>query len=60
MPQLDLEAGIPTVQLVGPETTREQLLDIYLEVYKLQRPPGSPPGELAILDKIMVSVPDHP
>ena len=42
MPQLDPEAGIPAVQLVHPETSREELLDIYLEVYKLHRLPGSP------------------
>ena len=60
MPQLDPEAGIPTIQLVGLETTKEELLKIYLEVYKLHRLPGSPPGEPAILEEVMVSVPDHP
>ena len=44
MPQLNPEAGIPAIQLVGPETTKE-LLEIYLEVYKLHRLPGSPPRE---------------
>ena len=44
MPQLDSEAGIPAVQLVCLETGREELLDLYLEVYKLHRLPGSPPG----------------
>ena len=60
MPQLNPEAGVPAIQLVGPETTKEQLLEIYLEVYKLHRLPGSPPGDPAILEEIMVSVPDHP
>ena len=60
MPQLNPEAGIPAVQLVGLETTKEELLEIYLEVYKLHRLPGSPPGEPAILEEIMASVPDHP
>ena len=60
MPQLNPEVGIPAVQLVGPETTKEELLEIYLEVYKLHRLPGSPPGEPAILEEIMASVPDHP
>ena len=32
MPQLNLEMGIHTVQLVGLETTKEELLEIYLEV----------------------------
>ena len=60
MPQLNPEAGVPTVQLVGLETTKGELLKIYLEVYKLHRLPGSPPGELAILEEIMASVLDHP
>ena len=41
MPQLNPEAGVPTIQLVGLETTKEELLEIYLEVYKLHRLPGS-------------------
>ena len=60
MPQLNPEVGIPTVQLVGLETTKEELLEIYLEVYKLHRLPGSPPREPAILEEIMALVPDHP
>ena len=60
MPQLNPEAGAPAIQLVGPETTKEELLEIYLEVYKLHRLPGSPPREPAILEEIMASVPDHP
>ena len=59
MPQLNPEAGIPTIQLVGLETTKEELLKIYLEVYKLHRLPRSPPGEPAILEEIMASVLDH-
>ena len=60
MPQLDPEAGIPTVQLVHPEIDREQLLELYLEVYKLHRLPGSPPGEPAILEEISSVLPRHP
>ena len=60
MPQLNPEVGIPAVQLVGLETTKEELLEIYLEVYKLHRLPGSPPREPAILEEIMASVLDHP
>ena len=52
MPQLDPEAGIPAVQLVHPGIDREELLGLYLEVYKLHRLPGSPPGELAILKEV--------
>ena len=60
MPQLNPEVGIPAVQLVGPETTKEELIEIYLEVYRLHRLPGSLPREPAILEEIMALVPDHP
>ena len=59
MPQLNPEAGVPTIQLVWPETSREELLDIYLEVYKLHRLPSSPPGELAILEEVSAAIPGH-
>ena len=59
MPQLNPEAGIPSLQLVGPEMTKEELLELYLEVYKLHRLPGSPPGEPAILEEVLSSLPDH-
>ena len=39
--------------------TKEELLELYLEVYKLHRLPGSPPGELAILKEVVSSLPDH-
>ena len=59
MPQLNPEADISAVQLVQPETSREELLDIYLEVYKLHRLPGSLPGELAILEEVYAIVSGH-
>ena len=59
MPQLDPEVGTPAIQLVHPDIEREQLWDLYLEVYKLHRLPGSPPGELAILEEIS-SILSHP
>ena len=59
MPQLNPEAGIPAIQLVGLETTKEELLELYLEVYKLHRLPGSPPVELAICKEVLSSLPDH-
>ena len=58
LPQLNPEVGIPAVQLVGPETTKEELLELYLEVYKLHRLLGSPPGEPAVLKKVLSSLPD--
>ena len=60
MLQLHPEVGIPAVQLVHPEIEREQLLELYLEVYKLHRLPGSPPGEPAILEEISSILPRHP
>ena len=60
MPQLDPEAGISTVQLVHLEIDRQQLSELYLEVYKLHRLPGSPPGEPAILEEISSVLPHHP
>ena len=59
LPQLNPEAGVPIVQLVGPEMSKEELLELYLEVYKLHRLPGSPPGEPAILEEVLSSIPDH-
>ena len=59
LPQLNPEAGVPAIQLVGPETSKEELLELYLEVYKLHRLPGSPPGEPAILEEVLSSLPDH-
>ena len=60
MPQLNLEVGTPAVQLVGLETTKKELMEIYLEVYKLHRLPGSPPGKPAIWQEIMAKVPVNP
>ena len=59
LPQLNPEVGIPTIQLVGPEMSKEELLELYLEVYKLHRLPGSPPGEPAILEEVLSSLLDH-
>ena len=58
MPQLDPEVGIPAIELVGPDTSREELLEIYLKVYKLHQLPGSPPVEPAILEEVLAAVPD--
>ena len=57
MPQLDPRAALPAIQLVHPEISRRELLDLYLEVYKLYQMPGSPLGELAILQEISSAIP---
>ena len=55
MPQLDPRADLSAVQLVYPMIGRR---DLYLEVYKLHWLPGSPPGELAILQEILPAISD--
>ena len=59
MPQLNPEAGASTIQLVGPETSKEELQELYLEVYKLHRLPRSPPGEPVLLEEVSSSLEDH-
>ena len=59
LPQLNPEVGVPAIQLVGPETPKEELHDLYLEVYKLHRLPGSPPGEPVLLEEVLSSLEDH-
>ena len=57
MPQLDPRVDLPAIQLVHPKIGRRELLDLYLEVYKLHWLPGSPLGELAILQEISSAIP---
>ena len=59
MPQLNPKVGIPAIGLVGLETSRDKLLEIYLELYKLHRLPGSPLGEPAIMQEVLAAVLDH-
>ena len=59
LPQLNLEVGIPTVQLVGLKTSKEELQGLYLKVYKLHRLPGSLPGEPALPEEVLSSLKDH-
>ena len=42
LPKLGPEADLSAIQLVGPKTTKEEIVSLYLEVYKQQRLPGSP------------------
>ena len=58
LPAAHAPAG-PAIELVHPETGREELLDLYLEVYKLHRLPSSSPGEPAILKEITSDLPCH-
>ena len=56
MPQLDPRVALPTIQLVHPGISRRELLDLYLEVYKMYWMPGSPLGEPAILQEISSTI----
>ena len=54
--KLDPKADISAIQLVGPQTSREELKSLYYEVYKLQRLPGSPPGEPEWIEELTAEV----
>ena len=56
--KLDPEMDLPAIQLVGPQTSRKEIESLYYEVYKLQRLPGSPPGELELVAKVVSSLED--
>ena len=53
LPKLDPEVDISTIQLVGPQTSKEEIQSLYLEVYKQQRLPGSPPGEPGLMKEVV-------
>ena len=44
LPKLDPQADISAVWLVGPQTSKEEFRDLYYQVYKLRRLPGSRHG----------------
>ena len=46
---------VSAVQLIGPQMTKEEIISLYLEVYKQQRLPGSPPGELELMEEVASS-----
>ena len=59
MPQLNPEVGVPTIELISPEMSREELIEIYQEVYRLHRLPRSLPGEPAVVEEVLAAIPDH-
>ena len=59
LPKLDPEADVPTIQLVDPQTMRDEIQSLYLEVYKQQRLPGSPPREPELTEEVASSFEDH-
>ena len=40
---LDAKAEVPTIQLVGFKTTRDEIWELYNSIYQLRRSPGPPP-----------------
>ena len=59
LPQLDPEADVSAIQLVGPQTSKEEIQSLYFEVYKQQRLPGSPPRGLELIEEVVSSFKDH-
>ena len=59
LPKLDPEVDISAIQLVGPETSKEEIQSLYLEVYKLWRLLGSPPGEPELMEEVVSSFEEH-
>ena len=39
LPHSDMQVDISVIQLVGPQTSREEIRDLYNQVYKLRRLP---------------------
>ena len=54
--KLDPKVDVSAIQLVGPQTSREEFKSLYFKVYKLWRLLGSPPGELEWIKKLVVEV----
>ena len=55
LPKLDPEADLSSIQLISPKTTKEEILSLYLKVYKQQRLPGSLPGEPELTKEVVSS-----
>ena len=50
---------ISAIQLVDPQTSKEEIQSLYLELYKQQRLLGSPPGEPELVEEVVSSFEDH-
>ena len=59
LPKLDPKVDLSAIQLGGPPTSKKEIQSLYLEVYKQQRLPGSPPRELELLEEVVSSFEDH-
>ena len=56
LPKLDPKADISAIQLVGPETSKEEFRALYYEVYKLKRLPRSPLWELEWMEELATEI----
>ena len=56
LPKMDPKLHFSAIQLVGPQTTREEFKALYYEVHKLQRLPGSTLVELEWIEEITAKV----
>ena len=52
------EADVSAIQLVWPQTSREEFKSLYYEVYKLWGLLGSPPREPELIEKVVASLED--
>ena len=56
--KLDSKVDVSAVQLVGPQTSREEFKYLYYEVYKLWRLLGSPPREPELVAEVLSPLED--
>ena len=56
LPRLDPKADVSTVQLVGPQTSKEEFRALYYEVYKLRRLLASPLWELEWMEELATEI----
>ena len=56
LPNLDLQADVSAVQLVGPQPSKEEFKDLYYQVYKLRRLPESPPWGSERMEKLATKI----
>ena len=54
--KLDRKADISAIQLVGPQTSKEEFRALYYKVYKLRRLPGSPLGEREQIQELTAGI----
>ena len=58
LPKMGPKVDISAIQLVGPQTSREEFKSLYYEVYKLWRLLGSPPREPELVAEVLSSLED--